>query len=136
MGRIKDLLSDNLEDEIACDVKPKIKPYNENAALKRAQKRYYEKNKEEKLKHNKEYRQTWLASKDLEELRLKQRESCKRYYNKKKLLKEVQQEQEPRTSEDDKIAMYMDLFDEIFDTNPRNRIEFVNGRITFPQSSE
>ena len=94
------------------------------------------KNKEEKLKHNKEYRQTWLASKDLEELRLKQRESCKRYYNKKKLLKEVQQEQEPRTSEDDKIAMYMDLFDEIFDTNPRNRIEFVNGRITFPQSSE
>ena len=30
----------------------------------------------------------------------------------------------------------MDLFDEIFDTNPRNRIEFVNGRITFPQSSE
>ena len=43
MGRIKDLLSDSLEDEIACDVKPKIKPYNENAALKRAQKRYYEK---------------------------------------------------------------------------------------------
>ena len=39
MGRIKDLLSDNLEDEIACDVKPKIKPYNENAALKRAQKK-------------------------------------------------------------------------------------------------
>ena len=94
------------------------------------------KNKEEKLKHNKEHRQTWLASKDLEELRLKQRESCKRYYNKKKLLNEVQQEQEPRTSEDDKIAMYMDLFDEIFDTNPRNRIELVNGRISFPQSSE
>ena len=136
MGRTKDLLSDCLEEEIADDVKPKIKPYSENAALKRAQQRYYEKNKEEKLKHNKEYLQTWISTKDIEELRAKRRESCKRYYNKMKLLKESKQEQEPRTSEDDKIAMYMDLFDEIFDTNPRNRIEIVNGRLTFPQSSE
>ena len=136
MGRTKDLLSDCLEEEIVDDVKPKIKPYSENAALKRAQQRYYEKNKEEKLKHNKEYLQTWISSKDIEELRAKRRESCKRYYNKKKLLKESKQEQEPRTSEDDKIAMYMDLFDEIFDTNPRNRIEIVNGRLTLPQSSE
>ena len=136
METTQDLSNNTLEEEIAADVKPKIKPYSENAALKRAQQRYYEKNKEEKLKHNKEYLQTWISSKDIEELRAKRRESCKRYYNKKKLLKESKQEQEPRTSEDDKIALYMDLFDEIFDTNPRNRIEIVNGRLTFPQSSE
>ena len=136
MGRTKDLISDCLEEEIADDVKPKIKPYSENAALKRAQQRYYEKNKEEKLKHNKEYLQTWISTKDIEELRAKRRESCKRYYNKKKLLKESKQEQELITSEDEQTALYMDLFDEIFDTNPRNRIEIVNGRLTFPQSSE
>ena len=135
MGRTKDLLSDTLEEEIAGDVKPKIKPYSENAALKRAQQRYYEKNKEEKLKHNKEYLQTWVSTKDIEELRAKRRESCKRYYNKMKLLKESKQEQEPRTSEDDKTALFLDLFDEIFDIKFK-RIEIVNGRLTFPQSSE
>ena len=43
MGRTKALVIDRLEEEIAGAVKPKIQPYNETAALKRAQQRYYEK---------------------------------------------------------------------------------------------
>ena len=93
------------------------------------------KNKEEKLKNNKEYRKTWLASKDIEELRAKQRESCRRYYHKKKQLKEVQQEPETIPIEDEDIKKYMDLFDETFGITTK-RIEFVNGRIIFTQSSE
>ena len=64
--------------------KPRVKPYNENEALKQAQQRYYQKNKEEKLKHNKEYYKTWLASQDIAELKARQRESRIKYYNKKK----------------------------------------------------
>ena len=93
------------------------------------------KNKEEKLKHNKEYRKTWLASKDIEELRAKQRESCKRYYNKKKQLKEEKQEHNTITIEDENTARYMALFDEIFEIKTR-RIDFVNGRVIFIHSSE
>ena len=135
METTNDLTNNTLEEEIAGDVKPKRKPYNENAALKRAQQRYYEKNKEEKLKHNKEYRKTWLASKDIEELREKHRESCRRYYHKNKQLKEIRQEPETITVEDEKTAQYMDLFDEIFGVTTK-RINFVNGRIVFNQSSE
>ena len=135
METTNDLPNNTLEEEIAADVKPRIKPYSENAALKRAQQRYYEKNKEEKLKHNKEYRKTWLASKDIEELREKHRESCRRYYHKNKQLKEIRQEPETITVEDEKTAQYMDLFDEIFGVTTK-RINFVNGRIVFNQSSE
>ena len=135
METTNDLPNNTLEEEIAADVKPRIKPYSENAALKRAQQRYYEKNKEEKLKHNKEYRKTWLASKDIEELREKHRESCRRYYHKHKKLKEIRQEAETITVEDEKIAQYMDLFDEIFGVTTKH-IDFVNGRIVFNQSSE
>ena len=135
METTNELTNNTLEEEIAADVKPRIKPYSENAALKRAQQRYYEKNKEEKLKHNKEYRKTWLASKDIEELREKHRESCRRYYHKNKQLKEIRQEPETITVEDEKTAQYMDLFDELFGATTK-RINFVNGRIVFNQSSE
>ena len=43
METTNDLPNNTLEEEIAADVKPRIKPYSENAALKRAQQRYYEK---------------------------------------------------------------------------------------------
>ena len=68
--------------------KPRVKPYNENEALKQAQQRYYQKNKEAKLKHNQEYYKAWLASQDIDELKAKQRESRIKYYNKKKQLKQ------------------------------------------------
>jgi hypothetical protein len=68
-------------------------------------------------------------------LRAKQRESCRRYYYKKKQVKELQQEPETITVEDEKAAQYMDLFDEIFGIRTK-RIDFVNGRIVFNQSSE
>ena len=135
METTQDLTHNTLEEEIAGDVKPRIKPYSENAALKRAQQKYYEKNKEEKLKNNKEYRKTWLASKDIDELRAKLRESCRRYYHKNQQLKAVRQKPETIPIEDEDIKKYMDLFDEIFGITTK-RIEFVNGRIIFTQSSE
>ena len=42
-------------DVIDVFANPKVKPYSENEALKQAQQRYYQKNREEKLKQNKEY---------------------------------------------------------------------------------
>ena len=64
--------------------KPRVKPCSENEALKQAQQRYYQKTKEEKLRHNKDYYKTWLASQDIDELKARQRESRIKYYNKKK----------------------------------------------------
>ena len=77
-----------MSDILHVFAKPRVKPYSENEALKQAQQRYYQKNKEEKLKHNKEYYKTWLASQDIDELKAKQRESRIKYYNKKKQLKQ------------------------------------------------
>lgn len=40
------------ESTESADARPKGRPYSENEALSQAQKRYYEKNKEEQFKHN------------------------------------------------------------------------------------
>ena len=76
MGRRKiylfgDVLADIIEGE---PTKPNIKPYKENEALRNAQKRYYEKNKQRKNELHKEYYQN-----NREKLNAYMRE-----YNKKK----------------------------------------------------
>ena len=81
-------MSVEIGDMLHVFAKPRVKSYSENEALKQAQQRYYQKNKEEKLKHNKEYYKTWLASQDIDELKAKQRESRIKYYNKKKQSKQ------------------------------------------------
>ena len=55
-----------------------------------------------------------MASQDKDELKAKQRESRIKYYNKQKLLKQQQQQEIKLTDEDNKVAIYMDMFDKIF----------------------
>ena len=70
-------------------------------------------NKEEMLRNNKEYYPTWLASQDINAFKARQKEAHAKYYKKQKELKLLKQ-QEAQTSEEDKVAIYMELFDEIF----------------------
>ena len=82
--------------------------YNENTPLQLAQKRYYEKNKEDILIKRKEYRKKQIESENIDEIKARQRESRIKYYNKKK--------QELLTNDEHKIAIYMYMFDKIFKT--------------------
>ena len=93
--------------------------YNENTALQLAQKRYYEKNKEDILIKRKEYRKKQKESENIDEIKARQRESRIKYYNKQKLLKQQEHQPEPEppvTQDEDKIAVYMDMFNKIFKT--------------------
>ena len=103
-------------DVLAIFAKLRVKPYSENEALKQAQQRYYQKNKEEKLRHNQEDHKTWLASQDVDELQATQRESRSKYYNKKKELKQQKRQEEltSNTDDDNKVAIHMGLFNKIF----------------------
>ena len=92
-----------------------VRAYSENEPLKQAQKRYFEKNKEEMLRKNKEYYPTWLASQDINDFKARQKEAHAKYYKKQKELKRLKQ-QESETTDEDKIAKYTELFDEIFKT--------------------
>ena len=109
MGRIRQYST------ISEDGRLYVRAYNENEPLKQAQKRYYEKNKEDRLQKNREYYPTWLASKDMNEFKAKQKETQKKYHDKKRELRRLQK-QESETTDEDKIAIYMDVFDEIFKT--------------------
>ena len=88
-----------------------FRTYNEYEPLKQAQKRYYEKNKEERLSKNKEYYPTWLASQDINDFKARQKEAHAKYYKKQKELKRLQQESQ--TTDEDKIAKYTELFNEV-----------------------
>ena len=90
-----------------------VRAYSENEPLKQALKRYFEKNKEEMLRKNKEYYPTWLASKDINDFKARQKEAHAKYYKKQKESKRLKQ-QESETTDEDKIAKYTELFDEIF----------------------
>ena len=84
-------ITDNSEIK-AKDKKPKkVKPYSENEALQRGQKKYFEKNRELILQKRREIYKRWLESQDIEVVRAKQREKSRKYYQNKKLLKESQQ---------------------------------------------
>ena len=109
MGRISQY------NTISEDGKQYVRVYSENEPLKQAQKRYYEKNKEDRLQKNREYYPTWLASKDMNEFKAKQKETQKKYHDKKRELKRLQK-QESETTDEDKVAIYMELFNEIFNT--------------------
>ena len=109
MGRIRQYST------ISEDGRLYVRAYNENEPLKQAQKRYYEKNKEDRLQKNKEYYPTWLASKDVDDFKARQKEAHAKYYKKQKELKRLQK-QESETTDEDKVAIYMELFNEIFKT--------------------
>ena len=70
--------------------------YSENEPLQLAKKRYYEKNKADILIKRKEYSKKQLESENIDEIKAKQRESRIKYYNKKKLLKQQEQQDEAK----------------------------------------
>ena len=109
MGRVRQYST------ISEDGRLYVRAYVENEPLKQAQKRYYEKNKEERLRQNREYYPTCLASKDMNEFKAKQKETQRKNHNKKRELNRLKQ-QESETTDEDKVAMYMELFNEIFKT--------------------
>ena len=83
-------ITDNSEIK-AKDKKPKkVKPYSENEALQRGQKKYFEKNRELILQKRREIYKRWLESQDIEVVRAKQREKSRKYYQNKKMMKELQ----------------------------------------------
>ena len=59
---------------------PKIKPYRDNEALRRAQKKYYENNKAEKLRQSKIYSNNWLESPTLEDMKARRKQAAKLRY--------------------------------------------------------
>ena len=70
--------------------------YSENEPLQLAKKRYYEKNKADILIKRKEYSKKQLESENIDEIKAKQRESRIKYYNKKKLLKQQEKQDEAK----------------------------------------
>ena len=87
--------SENKVVDKIVDKKPKkVKPYSENEALKRGQKKYFEKNREAILKMRREIYKRWRERQDIEVLRAKQRERSAKYYQNKRMLKELEKQQE------------------------------------------
>ena len=68
------------------EAKPKTRPYRDNEALRRAQKKYYENNKEEKLTQRAIYYKSWLESQNIDELKAKRRQAAKIRYERNKAL--------------------------------------------------
>ena len=95
------------------EIKPRT--YGENEPLKQAQSRYYQKNSETILKRNSEYIKQWKASMDINELKAKQKQYCAKYNSKKREEKRLKK-LELDMPDEDKIAKYTELFDEIFKT--------------------
>ena len=83
----------NLENEKPKKPK-KVKPYAENEALRRGQKKYKEKNREAVLEYARQYNKTWRETEDKEVVKAKQREKAARYYQKKREMKTLQKQQE------------------------------------------
>ena len=77
-----------------------------------ADKIYYEKNKEQKLKEHREYYKIWLAAQDMDEFKAKQRETQRTYHTKKKELKRLKL-QELAATDEDNVAIYVEVFDEL-----------------------
>ena len=77
------------QEEANIELKPRIRPYKDNDALRRAQKKYYENNKEKKLKRNKIYYNKWLESPNIDELKAKRKKEAKLYYEKNKAIKRL-----------------------------------------------
>ena len=70
----------------------KIKPFAENEALKRAQKKYAAKNREKLLEYARVYNKKWRETEDYEVVKAKQREKARKHYYKKKLLKQQEKD--------------------------------------------
>ena len=70
-------------------IKAQAKKYSENEALKRAQRKYYEKHKETRLEYARKFNENWRRTEDYEIVKQKQRERAKRHYEKKKLMKKT-----------------------------------------------
>ena len=94
--------------------KPSAKKYSENEALKRAQKKYYEQNKEVRLEYARKFNANWRRTEDYEIVKQKQRERAKRHYEKKRLMKKQQElnksimeSNDKQVEELDKILMDM-----------------------------
>ena len=68
------------------EAKPKTRAYRDNEALRRAQKKYYENNKEEKLKQRAICYKTWLESQNIDEMKAKRRQAAKLRYERNKAL--------------------------------------------------
>ena len=68
------------------EAKPKTRPYRDNEALRRAQKKYYENNKEEKLRQRAIYYKTWLESQNIDVMKAKRRQAAKIRYERSKAL--------------------------------------------------
>ena len=68
------------------EAKPKNRPYRDNEALRRAQKKYYENNKEKKLRQRAIYYKTWLESQNIDEMKAKRRQAAKIRYQRNKAL--------------------------------------------------
>ena len=80
---------DNIES------KPKIRPYRDSEALRRAQKKSYENNKEEKLRQRKIYYKTWLESQNIDEMKAKRRQAAKLRYERSHALKILAKQDKP-----------------------------------------
>ena len=68
------------------EAKPKNRPYRDNEALRRAQKKYYEKNKEKKLIQRAIYYKACLESQNIDEIKAKRRQAAKIRYERNKAL--------------------------------------------------
>ena len=77
------------QEEANIDLKPRVKSYKDNDALRRAQKKYYENNKEKKLKQNQIYYNKWLESPNIDELKAKRKQAAKLRYEQNKALKRL-----------------------------------------------
>ena len=68
------------------ETKAKARPYRDNEALRRAQKRYYENNKEKKLEQSRTYYKSWLESPNIDEVKAKRKQTAKLRYERNKPL--------------------------------------------------
>jgi len=73
-------------------------PFSENLALQLAQQRYFEKNKERLLSIKRENIRKWREEKGIDYVREKNREQCRKYYQKKKLMREMLKNQQDNTN--------------------------------------
>ena len=87
------------QEEANIDLKPRVKSYKDNDALRRAQKKYYENNKEKKLKQNQIYYNKWLESPNIDELKAKRKQAAKLRYEQNKALKRLLKQDKQRVVE-------------------------------------
>ena len=110
MGRHKQSSTDTItQEEANINLKPRIRSYRDNDALRRAQKKQYENNKEKQLKQNQIYYNKWLESPNIDELKTKRKKAAKLRYEQNKALKILLKQDKQRLLENPLLISEEDI---------------------------